>query len=189
MPERKDGSDDFWIETISCEWQFKQDDAWIDLQFNRGKHYSSGTLHYLPTEDEFELRMLTSDKKKQIFRGSLEKNRYLRVVRIDPETKTTHRLTISLLHETRFLYEYAVANQGSTYFRRIYRVGATRKGVQFAAGDHRPECIVSGGLGTSTVSYKGKTYYVCCSGCRAAFNENPEKYIKEFEAKKKKHAK
>jgi len=28
------------------------------------------------------------------------------------------------------------------------------------------------------------TYYVCCSGCRDAFNENPEKYIKEFNAKK-----
>ena len=26
--------------------------------------------------------------------------------------------------------------------------------------------------------YKGKTYYVCCSGCRDAFNENPEKFLK-----------
>ena len=35
------------------------------------------------------------------------------------------------------------------------------------------------------ISYKGETFYVCCSGCRDAFNENPEKYIKEFKAKKK----
>ena len=35
------------------------------------------------------------------------------------------------------------------------------------------------------VSFQGKTYYVCCSGCRDAFNEEPEKYIAEFEAKKK----
>jgi YHS domain-containing protein len=33
---------------------------------------------------------------------------------------------------------------------------------------------------------QGVTYYVCCSGCRDAFNEDPEKYIKEYEAKKKK---
>jgi YHS domain-containing protein len=36
------------------------------------------------------------------------------------------------------------------------------------------------------VTYKGKTYYVCCTGCRDAFKENPEKYIKEFEESKKK---
>ena len=46
--------------------------------------------------------------------------------------------------------------------------------------------VVSGGIGTSTVSYKGETFYVCCSGCAEAFRENPEKYIAEFEAKKKK---
>ena len=33
--------------------------------------------------------------------------------------------------------------------------------------------------------YKGETFWVCCSGCRDAFNENPEKFIKEFKAKKK----
>ncbi|NBS91117.1 MAG: YHS domain-containing protein [Planctomycetota bacterium] len=34
------------------------------------------------------------------------------------------------------------------------------------------------------VSYKGETFYVCCSGCKDAFVENPEKFIKEFKAKK-----
>jgi hypothetical protein len=33
---------------------------------------------------------------------------------------------------------------------------------------------------------KGKTYYVCCSGCRSEFNANPEKYIKEYEEAKAK---
>jgi hypothetical protein len=50
----------------------------------------------------------------------------------------------------------------------------------------RTVCIVSGGLGKITVSYKGKTYYVCCSGCRDAFSDQPEKYVKEWEAKQKK---
>ena len=36
------------------------------------------------------------------------------------------------------------------------------------------------------VSYKGQTYYVCCSGCRDAFHEDPERYIKEYNARKKK---
>jgi YHS domain-containing protein len=35
------------------------------------------------------------------------------------------------------------------------------------------------------VSYMGQTYYVCCSGCRDAFNENPAKIIAEYKARKK----
>ena len=27
--------------------------------------------------------------------------------------------------------------------------------------------------------YKGKTYYFCAPGCKVAFDENPEKYLKE----------
>jgi YHS domain-containing protein len=65
-------------------------------------------------------------------------------------------------------------------------VGATKEGVAFAGGDAGPECIVSGGKGTMQVSYKGKTYYVCCTGCRDEFKAEPEKYVQEFEAKKKK---
>ncbi len=29
-----------------------------------------------------------------------------------------------------------------------------------------------------TVSYQGKSYPICCSGCRDEFNEDPEKYVK-----------
>ena len=34
--------------------------------------------------------------------------------------------------------------------------------------------------------YMGKTYYVCCGGCKDAFNDDPAKYVKEFEERKKK---
>lgn len=27
--------------------------------------------------------------------------------------------------------------------------------------------------------YKGKTYYFCAAGCKEAFEEEPEKYLKE----------
>ena len=29
--------------------------------------------------------------------------------------------------------------------------------------------------------YKGKTYYFCCRSCKAAFDKNPEKYLKNKE--------
>ena len=36
---------------------------------------------------------------------------------------------------------------------------------------------VKDAAGSST--YKGKTYYFCCGGCKPAFDKNPAKYIKE----------
>ena len=71
-------------------------------------------------------------------------------------------------------------------FTKEWQIGMTREGVQLAAGKKGPECIVTGGLGTQAINYKGATYYVCCGGCRDAFNENPEKYIREAKEKKKK---
>jgi len=32
-------------------------------------------------------------------------------------------------------------------------------------------------------TYKGKTYYFCCSSCKPEFDKNPEKYIKSASAK------
>src|SRR5207245_1880142 len=105
--------------------------------------------------------------------------------RQDETSKETQRLTLTLLHGTRFLYRYEVKPQERSFFRRVYMVGATKEGVAFAGpGNTNPECVVSGGLGTIRVSHKGETYYVCCTGCRDAFNDDPEKYIKEFQAKK-----
>lgn len=33
-------------------------------------------------------------------------------------------------------------------------------------------------------TYKGKTYYFCCPGCKPAFDKNPAKYVKAEPAKK-----
>ena len=44
--------------------------------------------------------------------------------------------------------------------------------------------VVTGGLGTIEVSYDGKSYYVCCTGCRDYFNENPKQVLKEYTERK-----
>ena len=57
-------------------------------------------------------------------------------------------------------------------------------GESLGKTEKKNECVVSGGTGTMPITYKGETFYVCCSGCRDEFNSNPEKYVKEFKAKK-----
>jgi YHS domain-containing protein len=63
-------------------------------------------------------------------------------------------------------------------------VRATRAGESLGPTEVKNICVVSGGLGKIQVSYKGETFWVCCSGCADAFKDNPEKYIAEFKAKK-----
>lgn len=177
--ERRQG---FWIENIDWQWNFQNDDVCLTATIARGKHYSAAQMRYVPEDDLYRLTLKTVDKKNAVFEGRLSKNS-LTLERTDEGM--TERLTFSLLHGNRHLYSFDVKQKDKTFYKKVYRVGATREGVDFATGDGKPECIVSGGLGTSPVTYKGKTYYVCCSGCRDAFNDDPEKYIEEYEASKK----
>jgi hypothetical protein len=181
------GKSDFWTETISWEWQFKGKDAWLKVAFEKSKNFTGGEMRYQPDKTEYVLTLLTPAKDKLTFTGTL-KERVLTLTR--EQDGEQHRLVFTLLHEgERFLYRYEVMPAGKKLFAQKYKVGATKEGITFAPGDGKPECIVSGGLGTMPVTYMGKTYYVCCSGCRSEFNENPAKYVAEYEARKAKKAK
>jgi hypothetical protein len=181
---REEKQRNFWQEKIRWEWQFKDKDVFLRAAFEKGKHWSAAELRYLPEKERYQLTATMADKEKRVFEGTLNEKR-LTLERTDAKTKETQRLVLSLLHFNRYVYRYEVKAGQRASFREIYRVGATKEGVAFAAGDDKPECVVSGGLGTMPVTYKGKTYYVCCSGCRDAFNDEPEKYIKEFEERKR----
>jgi YHS domain len=175
----------FWIESQSWEWQFKDGDAWLRLAVEKGKHFAGAELRPIPGANRYRLTATTPDKQTLTFEGTLQ-DRKLTLERTDEATKEVQRLVLSLLHSNRVLYRYEVKPAGGTSFVKKYQVGATKEGESFAdSGSAGPECIVSGGLGTMRVSYKGETYYVCCTGCRDEFKENPEKYIKEYEEKKK----
>ena len=181
---REEKQRNFWQEKIAWEWRFKDKDVYLRAAFDKGKYFTAAELRYLPDKQAYQLIATTPAKKKLVFEGTLVKKR-LTLERTDDKKKEKQRLIVLLLHFNRYVYRYEVKPAERTTFREIYHVGATKEGVAFAGEDDKPECVVSGGLGTMPVMYKGKTYYVCCSGCRDAFNDEPEKYIKEFEARKK----
>jgi len=156
-------------------------------RLDKSKHFKAGELRYLPgkdaaSKDAFQLTLRTQGMDTVTFTGALD-NKTLALER--PEKDDVHRLVFTFLHANRFLYRYEVKPAGKALFAKQFWVGATKEGVPFAAGDGKPECIVSGGAGTIAVVHMGTTYYVCCGGCRDEFRENPEKYIKEFADKKK----
>ncbi len=181
---REEKQRDFWQEKIAWEWRFKGKDVYLHAVFDKGKHLSDAELRYLPEKKLYQLTAMTPAKEKLVFEGKMEK-KLLNLDRTDLKKKEQQRFILALFHFNRHVYSYQVKPAERTTFREVYHVGATKEGVEFAGDDDKPECVVSGGLGTMPVTYKGKTYYVCCSGCRDAFNDEPEKYIKEFEARKK----
>ncbi|HEV3083520.1 MAG TPA: YHS domain-containing protein, partial [Gemmataceae bacterium] len=155
----------------------------------KGKHFHKAELRFLPDRDVYQLKLTTPDKDVLQFEGKL-KDSVLTVERLDEAKKETQRFVFSMLHGTRLNYRYEVKQEGQASFRKLYTVGCTKEGVAFAgAGDTNPECVVSGGLGKIKVTYKGETYYVCCTGCQDAFKDDPEKYLKEYAARKAKEAK
>jgi hypothetical protein len=187
MPEgnREEKDKGWWTERITWTWQFHGDDAWLKATFETGKYYTKAELRALPA-NKFRVTVETVGKETQSFEGELQEKK-LTLQRTDDKAKETQRLTIQLLHSNRYLYLYHVRPEGKSTFAKKYQVGATKEGEAFAvSGNGDKECPVSGGLGTIPVSYQGKTYYVCCTGCRDEFKANPEKYVKEFEEKRKK---
>jgi len=180
---REEVQKNFWTEKMTWEWQFKGNDAWLKVVFDKSKQFTAGELRYVPEKDAVAFTVTTPAKEKITYTGTLQD----KVLTLDRDAgKESQRLVFTFLHANRFLYRYEVKAEGKSLFAARWKVGATKEGEPFAAGDGKPECVVSGGAGTSAVSYMGKTYYVCCSGCRAEFNENPAKYVLEFEAKKAK---
>ena len=95
------------------------------------------------------------------------------------------RITITPLHDTRLLVLLEAQDPDRHAYYRLGEVGYTREGVAFAAGESYPLCVVTEGRGTTQVSYKGKSYWVCCSGCKDLFNENPEAVLAEAAAREK----
>ncbi len=184
---REERAKGFWVEKIDWAWQFKGDDACLKLTIADGKHYTGGELRYLAKTDEYELKLATTAKAVETFVGKLTTGKQKEVIlMLERTTETqTQQISFTLLHSNRYLYRLSVKPKDAKNFARLYQVGATKEGEPFAEANKGPECIVSGGRGTMSVGYKGKTYYVCCSGCKDEFNADPEKYIKLAVEKKK----
>ncbi|MHB1422374.1 MAG: YHS domain-containing protein [Gemmataceae bacterium] len=176
--------DPVWSESIHWIWRFKGDDAWLAMNVKDGKLFKSGELRFLPDKKRYQLTATDKSDKKLVYEGKIDRE-VLKLERVNPDTKATEQITMNTAAEgDRFIYHVAHKNEGTTIWRKDYLVACTREGVSLGKVDKKNECVVSGGLGTIAVSYKGETYYVCCSGCAEAFKENPEKYINEYKAKK-----
>ena len=177
-----------WTEKTQCEWEFSETGSAVVLRSKGGKQFESLTLKW----DEKKKQLVLAQKIGDITREYRGKAPTKWPDRLQLESKSdtdniSWRCTIQQLTDIRttLLFEKRTSPKGS--YRRVAGVGYTRSGSRLAeVGGNRPKCVVTGGLGTIAVKYKGTTYYVCCQGCVQAFNDDPESIIAEYKATLKK---
>lgn len=147
------------------------------------EHKDEGTRHFEGDFKEQPKDVAVDDDKK------LQRTFQLVFTEVGGDDKGDQwQVTFNQQRNDRYLLEME-RKRGQANFVRFDTVASQREGTSFALADDNygeRTCIVSGGLGTMTVSYMGKTYYVCCSGCQAAFKDEPQRWIDKALAAAKK---
>ena len=184
-----------WREKAEWRWKFRDDQVTLEYAVEEGKLLKSAQLSFDPKSKAFQLKTIESGTAKDqvIEREYVGESSGNKLVfdTLAKEGTESRRITITRLNEKRTLVLFEQKGAGQNFFNRIAEVGYTRDGTRLAESDQTgPECVVTGGAGTIKVSHKGETYWVCCTGCRDAFNDDPEgvlaDYRKKLEERKKK---
>jgi len=177
-----------WPETHSWAWSFADGKpAGMTLRAEGSKLLSTAALTFDDDRQIFRLKAEPTGPKKEptVYEGTLdESGKLLTLDRVGLDAdEPGERLTLRP-NANSIRYTLAIERRAprSTRYSRSIEVGLTKEGETFAAGSsatEAPKCLITGGAATLTVAYKGRTYPICCSGCRDEFLENPEKYVKK----------
>jgi YHS domain-containing protein len=178
-----------WTESSAWAWKLTADSAALAMSVTKGKHLKSAVLRPGKEAGTFVLEATMADDTKRTLVGKPtgrgEPKPLVLTADSSSPTDGVRRITFTPLHDTRLLVLLEAEDPDRHTFHRLGEVGYTREGIAFAAGDSYPLCIVTEGRGTIQVSYKGKTYWFCCSGCRDLFNDDPEGVLAEAAGREK----
>lgn len=182
---RRGSNSGAWREDTSWAWQFSDTESALVGTVTKGKLASTLKITAL-ADKQFHLQWTSPEGTVRELPGTIEENKVIFVSAPDAQQEV-HRVTLTPLNEQRTLILFEKRKVDQQNYTRLAEVGYTREGTRLAgSGGGQPECVVTGGLGTIKVEYKGKTYYVCCSGCQQAFQDDPEGILKDYQARREK---
>lgn len=185
---RRGSNQGAWTEQSQWAWKFAEGRAALVFDAPDGKYFQSGKLTPGREEGTFELTAQRRDAQENAhFSGRIDKSGQLVLVAEAGDAPPDEPARISIrtvADDDRLLMLYEKRLPGGDRFARLAEVGSTRRGASFAKGSGEPECIVTGGLGTIEVAYQGKKYYVCCTGCRDLFDDDPEGVLSDYRERK-----
>jgi hypothetical protein len=177
-----------WAEDSDWSWEFKDGHAAIIFATPKGKYFTAGRI--TPGEKAGTYKFdgtLPDGKAHQEYTGELNKTELVLDTANAAEGRPNH-LYFELVAKGKRMVMYYQKKTGER-FTPIAEVGFTRQGSGFGKETNDHECVITGGLGTIPVTYKGQTYYVCCGGCKSSFNDNPEKELAAYKKRKEEEAK
>lgn len=175
-----------WIESAEWVWEIKKEHVGLRYAVKDGKQLASGLLTWDPKTKDFVLEATLPDKSQRTYTGTLSGTKLTLQSPADADG-SVHQIVVTLKDEKRTLVLFQSRPKDQQQFARVAEVGYTREGTRLAEeGGGGPECIVTGGKGSMSTVYKGKTYYFCCTGCRDAFLDDPDAIIAQAEEKAKK---
>jgi YHS domain-containing protein len=176
---KRNSSKDAWTETGEWVWEISKSDASLHFTVKEGKLLHAGVLTYDIAKKRYTFAATLPDKSKRTYSGTLAGKKLALETEPDDSGKV-HQIVLTLLNEKRTLILFQERRHSERLFTRIAEVGYTREGTKLAEeGGQGPECIVTGGKGTISMTYKGKTYWFCCTGCQGAFQDDPEGILAE----------
>jgi len=182
---RRGSSRGAWKQTSEWVWDFADENVAIEYRVTDGKLVDTGRLTFDSEAGQYVLELTTPEAQTRRYQGRLTDDKLTLESPPDGDG-VVHRMTVTLLNDKRTLVLHEKRKANQQRFFRIAEVGYTRKGVRLAKpGGGQPECIVTGGAGTMQVTHAGKTYYVCCSGCKQAFEDDPAGIIAEAAERRK----
>lgn len=168
------------------------------MKSDKSPYLRSARLTWLPAAELFRMEATDPEGKTRTFEGNYTEEVH-EVVGSDDKLHKVFRLELNETvaegdggagreylqlafaqqESNRYLLEVS-QRRGKAAWRRVDTVSTQREGTSFALSDTdyaERTCIISQGLGTMSITYKGRDYWVCCTGCRAAFEEDPERWI------------
>jgi YHS domain-containing protein len=185
---RRGSTQGAWIEQSDWRWDFQDGKAAIVFAAPESKHLVEGRI--TPAADaKLTLSAKTAAGGTIDYAGTRDPaDGSLTFTRDDVPEGAPQRVVLRFAADKQRLVA-ALERRigGGDSFTRLAEVGYTRAGSNFGKdGGGGPVCIVTGGSAEIAVMHAGKTYYVCCTGCKDLFEEEPAKFVAAYEAKLKK---
>ncbi len=176
---QRGSSNGSWVEKGNCAWMFQNGQGSLTMNSDSMRLFRSLQLKARSTPSDLpdQLQMIVTwpdEKTNVLVRSDEQSNEQVSVFVSMPDQTPGYRCIVRQISEIRMaiLLEQRTTATGS--FRRMAEVGYTREGEKLAnANSGERQCVVTGGLGRIAVVWEGRTWYVCCDGCRQVFEDDP----------------
>ena len=190
------------VEQSDWAWDFQSDPQQpaLRLRSTNSPYLKDARLTYLPKADQYAMVVTTTDGGSRKYTGEftepirdvagddskLQRTFKLKFAQVEPAQRDEMaEFIINQQANDRYLIE--VYDQTGNRLLRRDTIANQREGTSFALSDTNygdKTCIISQGLGTIAVRFEGQSFWVCCTGCKAAFEDDPKKWIDRYMARK-----